>query len=176
MIGGRAGLVLLVAGLLAGCADDQAELTAWMAEKREQTARLKQKLDPPKKPVPFRYEADGLVEPFSMARIAVSAEPIATRGSGNGPRPDQNRRREALESFPLDTIRLVGHLTNGGQQFALLQVGTAVHQVKVGNYVGTNFGRVIKITETEVLVREWVQDGSGDWSERDNSLRLQGVR
>jgi type IV pilus assembly protein PilP len=176
MIRGRAGLVLLLAGLLAGCADDQAELTAWMAEKREQTAKLKQKLDPPKKPVAFRYEANDLVEPFAMARIAVSAEPIATRGGGTGPRPDQNRRREALESFPLDTIRLVGHLTSGGQQFALLQVGKTVHQVKVGNHVGTNFGKVVKITETEVLVREWVQDGSGDWSERDNSLRLQGVR
>ncbi|MBU6269861.1 MAG: pilus assembly protein PilP [Betaproteobacteria bacterium] len=175
MILRRAGPALLLAALLAGCADDQAELTAWMAEKREQTARLKQKLDPPKKPLPFRYEANDLVEPFSMARIAVAAEPIATR-SGSGPRPDQNRRREALESFPLDTIRLVGHLTSGGQQFALLQVGKTVHQVKVGNYVGTNFGRVVKITETEVQIRELVQDSSGDWSERDNSLRLQGVR
>jgi type IV pilus assembly protein PilP len=70
----------------------------------------------------------------------------------------------------------VGHLTSGGQQFALLQVGAAVHQVKVGNFVGTNYGRVVKITETEVLVRELVQDGSGDWSERDSSLRLQGVK
>ena len=168
-------LPVMLLGALAGCADDQAELTAWMAEKREQTARLKQQLDPPKKPQPFRYEAKDLIEPFSMARISVSAEPIATR-SGTGPRPDQGRRREVLESFPLDSIRLVGHMTSGGQQYALLQVGKAVHQVKVGSYVGTNFGRIVKITESEVLIREMVQDGAGDWSERDNSLRLQGVK
>jgi type IV pilus assembly protein PilP len=54
----------------------------------------------------------------------------------------------------------------------LLQVESVVYQVKTGNYVGPNFGRIVKVTENEVTLREIVQDGTGDWAERENSLRL----
>ncbi len=84
-----------------------------------------------------------------------------------------NRRKEPLEAFPLDSMRMVGSLTKNGQPYALLKVDNLLYQVKVGDYLGQNYGRITRIAETDIALREIVQDAAGEWIERAGSLQLQ---
>ena len=56
---------------------------------------------------------------------------------------------------------------------AVVQVEDKVKQVKMGDYLGLDFGMVTKITDKEIELRELIQDSAGDWSERKSSLFLQ---
>ena len=175
----RVGRLLAAAGFavaamsLAGCTEDVSEIQAWMDETRANTPRRTVRIAEPKRFVPFRYEARVDVDPFSNAKLQVALARFADRNKG-GIKPDLNRRREPLEAFPLDAIRLVGHLnrTSTGP-VALLEADKVIFQVKLGSYLGQNFGRVTRISETEVGLKELVQDAAGDWVERDTSLALQ---
>ena len=93
--------------------------------------------------------------------------------SGGGELYELNRRKEPLEAFPLDSMTMVGSLDRAGQKVALVRVDTLLHQVRPGNYLGQNYGRVIRITESEVMLREIVQDAAGEWIERSTALQLQ---
>jgi type IV pilus assembly protein PilP len=157
--------------LLAGCDSGRGELQAWMDETRRQTPVVVEKVDEPKKFQPFRYQAAGEVDPFSLGKLKVAGT-AAARASG-GLAPDTSRRREPLEAFPLDNLRMVGNLRQGSAHVALLQAEAALYQVRVGNYLGQNFGRVMRISDSEVAVREIVQDAAGDWVERETALQLQ---
>jgi type IV pilus assembly protein PilP len=165
-------VVAAAAAALAGCAQDQSELRAWMQQVRASTPPVEERIDPPKRFEPFRYDNVAQVDPFSADKLAVLFEGQHAR-SGTGLRPDLNRRREVLESYPLDTIRMVGHLEKGRQRHALLQVDAVVYQARVGNYAGQNFGLITGISDTEVMLKELVQDAAGDWVERQSALRLQ---
>jgi type IV pilus assembly protein PilP len=160
------------AALLAGCEADRAELQAWMDETRRNTPTITEKISEPKKFEPFVYQAADETDPFSAAKMRVAGATVAGRAS-NGLQPDTARRREPLEAYPLDNLKMVGNLRRGSTTVALLQADTAVFQVRVGNYVGQNFGRVLRISEDEVAIRETVQDAAGDWVERDTALQLQ---
>jgi type IV pilus assembly protein PilP len=87
--------------------------------------------------------------------------------------PELARRKEPLEAFPLDSMAMVGSLDKAGVATALLKVDSLIYQVKVGNYLGQNYGKVVKITETAIQLREIVQDATGDWTERMTMLDLQ---
>jgi type IV pilus assembly protein PilP len=166
---GRFSIVAVLAAFtLAGCGDDQQEVRAWMQEQRAKVPTLKTTVAAPKQFEPFRFEV-GLVDPFAITRLSLKGPGEAT----NGPKPDLDRRREALEQYPIESIRMVGHLSNGRNQFALLQADAMVYQARVGNYAGQNFGRITRVSESEVLLKELVQDAGGDWVERSTTLRLQ---
>lgn len=168
--------VALAAMMLAGCADDASEIQAWMDETRANTPRRNGKIPEPKRFVPFRYEARSDIDPFSNAKLQVALARFSDRNKG-GITPDLNRRREPLEAFPLDAIRLVGHLNRASTgPVALLEADKVIFQVKVGSYLGQHFGRITKISETEVALKELVQDAAGDWVERDTSLALQEAK
>jgi type IV pilus assembly protein PilP len=156
---------------MTGCDADRAEVQSWMDETRKNTPRVVEKISEPKKFEPFRYQPAGDPDPFSLAKFRSTN--VAGRIGGGGQQPDAARRREALESFPLDALKMVGNLRQGEAHVALLQAEAALYQVRVGNYIGQNHGRVLKISESEVSVRETVQDAAGDWVERDTALRLQ---
>jgi type IV pilus assembly protein PilP len=85
---------------------------------------------------------------------------------------EQRRRKEPLEAVPMEEMAMVGVLNRSGRVVALVNVSGLLHQVQVGNYLGPNFGRVTKITESEISVREIVQDSVGEWSERQTTLQL----
>jgi len=87
--------------------------------------------------------------------------------------PELARRKEPLEAFPLDSMALVGSLVQAGKPVALVKVDSLLYQVRPGNYLGQNYGRVTKINETEVTLREIVQDAVGEWIERTATLQLQ---
>ena len=83
------------------------------------------------------------------------------------------RRKEALEAFPLDSMAMVGTMNRNGQPVALLKVDKLLYKVRVGEYLGLNYGRITGINESEVALREIVQDAAGEWIERAASLQLQ---
>lgn len=161
---------------LGGCTSDVSEIQAWMDETRANTPRRTGRIPEPKRFVPFRYEARADIDPFSNAKLQVALARFSDRNKG-GITPDLNRRREPLEAFPLDAIRLVGHLNRASTgPVALLEADRVIFQVKVGSYLGQHFGRITRISETEVGLKELVQDAAGDWVERDTSLALQEAK
>lgn len=168
-------LPLLAAALLAGCApSNETELRQWMAEVRQQVRPVTQPVPEPKEFTPYSYDGRSLVDPFDPQKVvtAVSRQQ-QVRASASTIRPDLERRREVLEGYPLDQIRMVGTMRQNKVDVALLHTGGATHLVRVGNYVGQNFGLVTRISETEVQIKEIVQDAAGDWVERPTKLELQ---
>lgn len=165
--------ILLISAGLAGCAADLGEVQGWMDKTKADTPRRVGKIDEPKSFVPFRYREQMDYDPFSSSKLMVAAANLTDR-SRSGLSPDLNRRREPLESFPLDTIKLVGHLSNRSSgTVALLSVGDVVYQANLGNYIGQNYGRIVRITETEMGVRELVRDAAGDWVEQNTTISLE---
>ena len=118
---------------------------------------------------PFNYDnATNLPDPFQPRKSE-----LRSGGQGGLNQPDMSRRRETLEEFPLDGLKMVGFLyQNNVAQAIIRSPDGKLNRVKVGNYLGQNFGRITEITEAEVKIKEMVQDSAGDWSERMSSLQL----
>lgn len=165
----RIGAALAAACVLAACGEEQQELRSWMDQKRLETRPVTEKIEPPKKFGAFRYVHEGDPDPFSPGKLALRAG----EAPSSGIRPDTNRRREALEGFPLESISMVGHMSDRNSSFALLQADGKVYQARVGNHAGQNFGVITKVSETEIRLRELVQDAAGDWVARETALQLQ---
>lgn len=168
--------VLLGTLLLGGCgASGQEELQQWMAEQRSQTKPVVENISEPKKFVPQSYTQVGSIDPYSLQRLVQSIKRDFGRAADSAAllAPELARRREPLELFTLDSMTMVGSLIKEGQPVALVRVENLLYQVHEGNYLGQNYGRVNKITETEVVLREIVQDASGEWVERPAKLQLQ---
>ena len=159
------GVVALL--LVAGCGgESHQDLRAWM---QDQGKGVKGKLDPlPQvRPYePFTYNAFDLADPFKPRKI----EPVK---GGSKLAPDLNRRKEPLEAYPLESLQMVGTLQRGKSTFALVRTTDKdVYQVKVGNYMGQNFGVIVNIGDGDIRLKELVQDGAGDWTERTSTLQL----
>jgi type IV pilus assembly protein PilP len=114
----------------------------------------------------FSYEAFDLPDPFKPRKLSV--------GGGGGLQPDLTRPKEPLENYSLETLKLVGALSKKGVVHAVIKTpDNAIYHVKKGNYAGQNFGLITQIGDSEVSLREIVQDSAGDWSERTSTLILQ---
>ena len=165
----RTVLATAVASLVvAACGgESHQDLRAWMAEQGKNAKGRLEPLPQIKPYEPFTYNAYDLPDPFKPRKI----EPA----KGNGKlAPDLARRREPLESYPLESLTMVGTLEKGRGVFALVRTPEKdIYQVRAGNYMGQNFGVVTGITDSEIKLKELVQDGSGDWSERSSTLNLQ---
>jgi len=157
---------------LVGCGGDTQELQVWMDQQRREARPNAQPLAAPKKFDPAPYDAGQLVDPFSPQKLNVAIKQEA-RQPNSLLATELNRRREPLESYPLDGMAMVGSLSRDGRQYALLKVDTLLYQVKSGDYIGQNYGKITKITETEIALREIVQDAAGEWIERTSTLQLQ---
>ena len=125
--------------------------------------------------MPQPYTQRGAIDPFDPQKLTRALKRDSTQVAANATliAPELNRRKEPLEAYPLDTMAMVGSLVKTGQPVALVRVDNLLYQVKVGAYLGQNYGRVMKVTETEVVLREIVQDATGDWIERPATLQLQ---
>jgi len=119
----------------------------------------------------YLYSAADLNDPFSPANLKSGG---AVQKLSAGPRPDLNRRKEPLEDFPLEGLKMVGTLSRAKQVWAVIQApdGT-VHRVQKGNRMGQNFGRVTRILEERIDLVELHQGALGDWVEREASIALQ---
>lgn len=170
-------LAVAAAGLLAACgSSDQEEIQRWMAEQRAATKPQVQPIPEPKKFTPDDYSQQAAMEPFSSQKLTQALKRDSQQaGSASAAllAPELNRRKEPLESFPLDSMTMVGSLLKQGQPVALIKVDNLLYQVRPGNYLGQNYGKIVKVGETEVVLRELVQDASGEWVERTATLQLQ---
>ncbi|HAE99841.1 MAG TPA: pilus assembly protein PilP [Methylophilaceae bacterium] len=152
---------------LAGCGSGEGDdLDKFMAD-ADKTMSTKVEPLPQVQPyVPIEFNADGkLSDPFKPRKVA----------SNSTFQPNFNRPKEPLESFSLENLKYVGMLGKGKVVYALVKTpDNTVQQVKIGNYLGTNYGLVTAINDNEVVLKEIVQDDlSGDWVERISSLSLQ---
>lgn len=162
--------------LLAGCiSSEQDELQQWMTEQRAQTKPQVQPIPEPKKFTPQAYTQQAVTDPFSNLKLTQALKRESSQSTSNAAliAPELSRRKEPLESFPLDTMAMVGALVKQGQPVALVRVDNLLYQVRPGNYLGQNYGRITKVSETEVVLREIVQDAAGEWIERAATLQLQ---
>ena len=164
--------LLLGTAMLTACTSDQDELQQWMNQQKSAAHPTVAPLVAPKKFHPQAYEVAGGVDPFSTQKLSVAVKQESGQVSSLLA-AEINRRREPLELFPLDTMSMVGSLTRDKQRYALLKVDSLLYQVKVGDHLGLNFGRILKISETDVELREVIQDAAGEWTERTNTLQLQ---
>ncbi|QQS54649.1 MAG: pilus assembly protein PilP [Candidatus Competibacteraceae bacterium] len=177
---------LLVAALavLAGCAQrDMTDLQRFV-ETTKRTTPVKKPDPPPEiKPyTPFAYTAQGIKDPFVVAPFAQEEELELTQalaaqqnGSYTGVRPDPNRVREELEKYSLGSLKMMGTFRMGGNNelwALILAPDGVVHRVQNNNYLGTNHGKIVDITEQRLDLREIVPDGPGRWQERDAFLSL----
>lgn len=165
-------LIPLCALLLGACSSGNDELHQWMEQQRKDAKPSVKPLLPPKKFMPQAYESAASLDPFSPQKLVVAlkqevAQPNSLLTA------EMNRRKEPLEAYPLDTMAMVGSLTRDGRRYALLRVDNLLYYVKAGDYLGQNFGRITKINETEITLREVVQDAAGEWIERASTLQLQ---
>lgn len=159
--------------LLAGCGDsDVQEVRAWMKLTDSQAHVAVTPISEPKTFIPFAYASADAIDPFNPNKLLAELA-RAARASGKGLKPDLDRPKEQLESFPLDTIKMVGSLQKAGQIFAQIQVDRSYYQVKAGQHIGQNFGLITSVTENAINIKEIVQDASGDWVERMSKLELQ---
>lgn len=168
---GRTILALSLAFVLGGCSsnDGMDDLREFV---KNEHAERKPKIEPLPEIKPneaFAYAAMDLPDPFAPRNLQTQG---AGAGKG-GPKPDMNRRKEPLEDFPLDSLKMVGTLERGKRIWAIVQApdGT-VHKLEVGNHAGQNFGTVKKITEEKVDLVELIQGALGDWVEREASLAI----
>jgi type IV pilus assembly protein PilP len=158
--------------VLSGCGADQQELRAWMDQQAREVKPNVTPLQAPKKFDPQPYNAAAAVEPFSNQKLTVALKQEASQPNSLLS-AQLNRRKEPLEAYPLDSMSMVGSVNKQGLPFALLRVDNLLYQVKVGDHLGQNYGRITKIAETEIALREIVQDAAGEWIERPAALQLQ---
>jgi type IV pilus assembly protein PilP len=162
-------VLMLVTFGLAACGADMDDLDQYINEIK---ARPGGRIEPLPEITPyevFMYVADaqGLRSPF------VPDTPQASGSAAGGARPDPDRSREYLESFPLDTLGMVGTLYMGETMYGLVQTADGlIHRVVPGNYMGQNDGRITDISESEITLVEIISDGIGGYIERDAAVGL----
>lgn len=166
---------LLAVVLLAGCDSHEQEVQQWMAQRRAETKPKVEPIPEPKKFTPQAYSEMAAVDPFSNQKLAQALRRAAGQSAASSAlvAPELARRKEPLESFPLDAMTMVGSMIRQGRPVALIRVDNLLYQVRPGNYLGQNYGKITKVTETEVVLREIAQDAAGEWIERPATLQLQ---
>ena len=162
--------LLIPAALLAlsGCSSELDDLKSFVKDSDKQVRRSIEPLPAVKPFEPFTYEGFDLPDPFKPRKL----------GPPSSTKPDDrlaiemNRRKEPLEAFPLEQLKMVGTLSQGNDMYALVRAEKTLYRVKKGNYMGQNFGLITDITDNEIKLKEIVQDSAGDWAERQSVIPL----
>ena len=166
----RLTIVLLMAGLTGCGREDFADLKSYVAEVKARQKGAIEPLPEIKTVEPFVFNADELRDPFIQAE---KIEPQEEAKAEGGLRPDTARPKEELESYELDTLRMVGTVNLNGVLWGLVKASDGtIHRVRTGNYMGRNFGKIIRIKEDQIELLEIIPDGTGSWRERKASLEL----
>ena len=162
--------MIMAALLLTGCQERS------MHDLEQFVATAHQGRKPSIEPLPtikpiesFSYSAQAFPDPFDKENL----RPRRVVRSAGGVGPDQNRRREPLENYPLDSLTMVGTLFRKGDTRVIIKTPKgAVQTATIGNYIGQNYGRIVDITEEEIRLKEHVLNSAGVWVERDATLKV----
>ena len=162
--------LILIAGFgLTACGGDMDDLDQYINEVK---ARPGSRIEPLPEVTPYEIftyvaDAEGYRSPFAPEL------PQARAGGANGVKKPDDRRREFLEQFPLDTLRMVGTMRLGETNFGLVQTSDGlIHRVVLGNYMGQNDGRITKVNDSEIELIEIISDGIGGYLERQAAVSL----
>jgi type IV pilus assembly protein PilP len=169
--------LILVCVSLAGCSGgSDADLRSYIEEVKQRKGTRIEELPPIEPYIVYSYPCtgtQGCVDPFEPFFQETPEKPGATATASNGITPDFDRNREELESHPLDSLRMMGTLEKDNEIWGIVRSpDSIIHRVKVGNYMGKNYGRIISISEDKIELTEIVPDGQGGWVERDAALAL----
>lgn len=160
--------ILILGALLSACGTDKGDdLDKFMATAANDMGKGVEPLPEVLPYAPLQYNADGtLSDPFKARKAANKAGAL---------QPNTNRPKEALEAYPLESLKYVGSLSKNKLTYALVKTpDNTIQQVKMGNYIGPNFGLVTQINDSDIVVKEIIQDDlTGDWVERNASINLQ---
>lgn len=163
---------LLLSLLLSGCSSGErrAELESYVKRIKSRTIKEIEPLPEIKPYEIFTYSSANLHSPFVPIMMQEVAKKVVVE---NGIQPDMNRRKEALESFPLDSLRMVGTLEKSTKKWVLVVDPTGtVFRITKGNYIGQNHGHIDSISDERVMITEIIPDPSGGWRERKASISL----
>ncbi|MEO1926641.1 MAG: pilus assembly protein PilP [Gammaproteobacteria bacterium] len=164
----------LLAFNLAGCVNsDVSDLDRYINE-------VKARPNVPIKPLPemkiiepFVFEPEGLRDPFRPVEKLGDAERLDNAPLGSGIRPDFSRKKEKLEAYSLDALRMVGTLSINNVLWALVRASDGdIHRVRKGHHMGRNYGEVKHITDNQIELMEIVSDGPGVWRQQKASIAL----
>jgi type IV pilus assembly protein PilP len=166
------GCCFLFMGLVGCSNDDMSDLTQYIQAVKAKPKGTIQPLPEIKIVEPFIFNPEGLRDPFQPVEI-VSDDEVGDVAVGAGMRPDTSRRKEELEAYSLDTLRMVGTLTMDNGLWALIKASDGtIHRVKKGNHLGRNHGEIIRILDNRIELMEIVSDKPGIWHEQQASLAL----
>nr|WP_029047612.1 pilus assembly protein PilP [Cupriavidus sp. amp6] len=157
----------LAVGLLGACgASDEDALRQWMDATRNARAKPPEPLPEARPYVAREYAAANAPEPFAQAKIGELNKTLPDS-------PEAGRPRQPLEDYPLENFKMLGILKKQGETFGIVRVDNKIHHVKVGQYLGQSYGRVVRITDQEIVLRELVREGVSEWKEKMTSLKLE---
>lgn len=161
-------LAMMTVGALGGCGGGQEEeLQHWMAATRAAKVPPPEPLPDVTPYVPREYGGRSAPEPFAQTKIGELNKTMSES-------PEAGRRHEPLEDYPLENFKMLGMMRKHGETYGVVRVDNKIHHVKVGQYLGQNYGRVVRISDQEIVLRELVREGVTDWKEKMTSLKLEG--
>lgn len=162
--------VIGAATLLVGCADQNEDIKQRMETAKAGMNRNVTPIEKVKPYDPLSYDAATLIEPFNALKAKIEGD------RSGASLPEQNRPRQPLEDFPLESLKLVGIFHGKSGTFAQILANGRGHQVQVGHYLGQNFGKIIKIetkkNEERIVIREVIRDADGKDEEKETELLL----
>jgi type IV pilus assembly protein PilP len=166
---GALALAVLAVATLAGCgSSDEESLRAWMTSTKAARTPPPEPLPEPKPFTPREYAGRNAPEPFSQTKIGELNKSLTES-------PEAGRPREPLEDYPLENFKMLGMMKKHGETYGIVQVDNKIHHIKVGQYLGQSYGRVVRISDQEITLRELVREGVGEWKEKMTSLKLEGA-
>lgn len=162
------GVMVVILSLSACSSQHYSDLDKYIEDVKHKTKGHIEPLPEVKTYESFTYQAQDLRDPFTPFTEAPS-EQLAQPGIS----PDQHRKREALEAFPLDSLKFVGTIEKDGVMWGLITApDKAIYRVQVGNHMGKNYGEIVALSESTIMLKEIIPNGSGGWVEREASLAL----
>jgi type IV pilus assembly protein PilP len=162
--------------LVACSGSDHEDLKEWITQNSKDLRGAVKKLPEVMAYQAVAYDVEGLIDPFKAGKIEPESKNKQGAGKGGEYQPDfdaRDLRNNILEKYPLESLKMIGTLNVNNRPMAVIQVEDKVKQVRVGEYVGLDFGMVTRITDKDIELRELIQDAAGDWSERNSTLHLQ---
>lgn len=167
----RFALMLFTISIIFGCGQDIQDLQQYVDEVKSRKSSRVESLPEIKPYQKFEYKVEGLRNPFDASELTVRITQSNKPKSTVSPVPD--RPPQYLETFPLDTLRMVGTLSQGDDLWALIKTpDSTIQRVKAGDFMGQNHGKVISINEEKISLSEIVPDGYGGWRKRDTLVAL----
>jgi type IV pilus assembly protein PilP len=167
--------LLLVALLLSACGPSRQDtLRDWIDEQRKASVPNVKKIPAPQPFQHLSYEQGERKDPFAKQVLVAQVNAEAEKASPDLSLQHKSRARQTLESIPLESMNFVGILEKQGRALGLVRADGVLHQVMPGQYIGKNYGKVLRVDEKGIQLREIAQDANGKWSERDAYLRIQG--